>query len=217
MIKETLKELYETERNAYDVWVYLWLNSNSKGEVVFSKKKISLELGVSLSTTYRALDKHAYRFCSGIESHDKKNYHVLKFSGAKSTSTKKVDELQGLYDRLYEYLKEYYSRAEFEYTALPNHKKLIKTIVGKLKKAMNKTDKVVVTEQTLEDTFKMFFEGVLNTWFGQEKQLSLNTINRNFDKILNDIKRMHNGKKSDSYARAKQEAESIDFSKLQNN
>jgi hypothetical protein len=213
MIKEALKELYDKERKAYDVWVHLWLNTNSKGEVVFSKKELQLELGMSKTTLYRVLDKHFNLFSDSIESRSKGMYSI-KFLSNKKANSSKSDEMQGMYDRLYDYLIDYYESQEYEYVALPNHKKFIKTISNKLKKAMVKNG-TVVTESSLEDTFKMFFEGVKITWFGETGNLNLTTINRNFDKILNDIKTRHNGKKSDSYTRAKQEVESINFDQFQ--
>jgi len=216
-MKEFLKELYIESRRDFELWNYLWLFSDSKNEIEFSHSELCGRFSMSLTTLKRVIKRNIENW-----NGDKcfVTYEKLGFSRFRVVffpKGKKADKLKesSLDSDLFEWLKSYYESIEFDYSDLVKHKRYIKTICSKLEKAMKERG-AEVTDQSLNDTFVFFFKSIPN-WWVENSNITLPLISKHFTKILNQIKTSSNGKKRDSYSKAAESADGIDFGKLARN
>lgn len=215
-MKARLRELYLTNKRAYEIWSYLWLFSDSSSNSIeFSHTDLSYQFGVPMSTLNRILKQCVEQW--NIEKlyveYEKSGYkkYVVTFytKGKKAAKPKQAT----IYDTIFEWLKTYYHNKEFDYSDLTKHKRYVKIICDKLEKAM-KEKEVEINDESLMGTFQFFFENI-PAWWVDNGNITLTTINKNFTKILNQIKTDNHGrKKSDSYSKAAESATAIDFDKL---
>jgi len=216
-MKEFLKELYNDSPRDFDVWNYLWLFSDSKHEIEFSHSELCGRFKVPLTTLNRILKKHPEYWNDEkcIVTYEKVGYKQFKISffpkGKKAAKQVKPT----IDDELYKWLKEYYKKIDFDYADLPKHKRYVKIIREKIESAM-KSRNTLVTDESSFTTFQMFFGGIPE-WWKENSTITLPLVSKHFTKILNQIKSNANGKKRDSFSKAAESADSIDFGKLAKN
>jgi hypothetical protein len=215
-MKERLRELYVENKRAYDIWVYLWLFSDSTNKSIeFSHTELSYKFEVPMSTLNRILKQYTERWNSekiyvNYVKSGYKRYTITFYSKGKQLNNV---ERSTIYDTMFDWLKTYYYSKDFEYSDLRKHKRYVKIICDKLTKAMKDKD-VNVNNDSLFETFQFFFDNIPD-WWVDNGNITLTTINKSFTKILNQIKSENNGRnKSDSYSKAAESATAIDFDKL---
>jgi len=217
-MKSALKELYTESRRDFDVWSYLWLFSDENNSIEFSHTELCGRFSLPLTTLYRTLKIYPEIWKeTGIivtqERLMKKNFKIT-FEFVKVKKRIAPPKEVTLYDDLFDWLKKHYAKINFDYADISYHKNKIKTICDKLTKAM-KDRKTEVTDDSVKETFHVFFENI-DSWWVNNGNITLPIINKNFTKILNQIKSNHgkNGEKRDSYSKAAEQVDGIDYDKL---
>ena len=104
------------------------------------------------------------------------------------------------------FLNNYYKDNDIHYPELSRHNSHIKKIVTKLSLLMVKR-KVELNETNVENTFRIFFENIPTWW--KQNQFTLPSINKNFTKILNQIK--SNNKNNTKYDKASEDVSNLKF------
>lgn len=214
-MREGLKRLYIKNKKAFEVWNYLWLFSEQK-KIQFELSDLSKKLDIPYSTLNRILnnyDKYWNKKKTYVEYYKVgyKKYEVaFHINGKKKTS----NDSDTIYEELFGWLKDYYLEHDFDYVNLKDHKRYIKTICNKLKKAMKERG-TEVTEELTKQTFKFIFTNI-DEWWVNTGNITLTVISKNFDKILNQVKSKNGNKKRDSYSRAAAEVDEVDFSQFTN-
>lgn len=212
-MREQLKELYLKNRRDFEVWNYLWLFSENNS-INFTHSELCARFKLPASSLHRVIkiypekwnEKKVFVECEKVAY---KQYQVTFYpKGKKATKS----NIQTIYDELFDWLKEYYANIEFDYADINKHKRYVKIICDKLKKAM-KEKNTDITDDSLRDTFQFFFLN-LPEWWKENQNITLTLINKHFTKILNQVKSNGNGKKRDSYAKAAAEVDEVDFSQL---
>ena len=212
-MKQFLRELYNKNRRDFEVWNYLWLFADNNS-INFTLSELSGRFGIPMSSLHRILNMYPEKW-----NEDKvfveqtkvayKQYNITFYPKGKKAP--KSDAFT-IYNELFDWLKEYYADLDYDYTDMAKHKKYVKTICNKLEKAMRDRN-TEVTNDSLSDTFKFFFLNI-GDWWKDSGNVSLTVINKNFTKILNQIKNNGTSKKRDSYSKAAAQVDQVDFSKL---
>jgi predicted CopG family antitoxin len=216
-MKLLLKELYHKNRRDFDVWNYLWLFSDESNSIQFSHTDLGCRFKVPLSSLHRMLNKYPeiWNIDKTFVEYEKtgyKSYKVIFYpKGKKEIKAKTIT----IHDELFNWLKEFYKEKNFDYSDLTKHKRYVKTICGKVEKAMENRD-TQVTDESLSDTFKLIFEN-LPEWWVDSGNITLTTISKNFTKILNQIKANNGATKKDSYSKAAESVTRIDYDDLASN
>lgn len=212
-MKALLKELQVKNKNHFELVLYLWLNSDSKGIFSFKIDEICSLFSISKTSLERFLDSikqveyirlgKGFRIINFSESIEKKQVEK---------AVKKVEKTSQIeYNgRLRKFLKDFYFKHNYDYPELERHFRFALGIMSKMDKLIKEKNEVV-TEEIRFDSFCIFFEK-LPIWWTENRKLSLVTLNKNFTNILNQIKTGQN----DKYNSLKQGAESIDFSGFTN-
>lgn len=205
-MKFFLKRLFHSNKNFFDVWNYLWIMSNTKHEIIFKYMDISSELKVSKSTITRALKivdtvnkEKEYIEIKKLQS----NEFFLKFYPNGKAIPKQQSEINNI---LYNFLLDYYKDNDIHYPELNKHKSHIKKIVTKLSLLMSKKN-VELNETNIINTFKQFFISIPDWW--KQNQFTLPSINKNFTKIINQIKTSN--RKNLKYAKTTDEVNNLKF------
>lgn len=208
-----LKELYQKNKRDFDIWNYLWLFAENNS-IDFSYVDLQNRFNIPTSSLHRVLNSYPESWNTDktyveFSKVAPKQYNVTFYPKGKKESKAEVFTV---YDELFEWLKEYYNDLEYEYTDMHKHKRYVKTICGKLTKAMKKrgTD---VTDELLKSTFKYVFLNI-GDWWKDTGNITLTLVSKHFTKILNQVKSNGNSKKSDSYSKAAAQVDEIDFSQL---
>jgi hypothetical protein len=141
-------------------------------------------------------------------SKNKKGIYKLKFyNNAKKQKPVKEKPISIVIEECQKFILDFYKQINFTYLKIdPKH---IVSIQNKIDLLLIKNGSVLTDELKIE-SFKVIFEK-MPKWWADNNHFSLSTVNKNFDKIVNDIKSKENGKFSNkAIGTAK---ESIDFSK----
>ena len=216
-MKELLKELYKSNHRDFEVWNYLWLFADESESIEFSHTELCSRFNIPLSSLSRVLKIYPERWNKDkvLVEYEKVEYKAFKVTfypkGKKTTSA----PTQTIHDDLYDWLKGHYKQIDFDYADMPSHRKYVKTICDKLQKAMKERN-TLVTDQSTKDTFQFFFTNI-DSWWKDNGTITLPLISKHFTKILNQIKTSKNGKKRDSYSKAAEQIDGIDFGKLARN
>jgi hypothetical protein len=213
-MKEFLKELYIKSKRDFEVWNYLWLFSENN-KINFSQTELSARFRLPPSSLHRILniypeqwnDKKVFVEYSRVAY---KKYNVTFYPNGKKYPKQ---EVYTIYDELFEWLKGYYAELDFDYADIKDHKRYVKVICDKLKKAMLKNG-TKVDEALLKNTFKVVFTNI-DDWWKDTGNITLTLVSKHFTKILNQLKANNgNSKKRDSYDKAAAKVDEVDFSKL---
>ena len=216
-MKTFLKTLYKKNKRDFDVWNYLWLFSDNNS-IDFTHAELCGRFNIPNSSLHRTLNSNIDSVNTNestyitYERTTYKHYKVVFYPKGKKKSTLSSNSI---YDSIYNWLKEYYSSIEFDYADMPKHKRYIKTICNKLSKAM-KDKNTEVTDESLRETFCFFIQNI-DGWWKDTGNITLPIISKHFTKLLNQVKTNGTRKKSDSYSKAAEQADSIDFNKLNRN
>lgn len=212
-MKEFLKELYIKNRRDFEVWNYLWLFSENNS-IEFTPSSLAGRFGLPPSSLHRILNIYPEIWNKEkiFVEYTKLAYktHSVTFypKGKKIPKNKEYT----VHDELFDWLGGYYRELDFDYTDLSHHKRYVKLICDKLKKAM--TEKATeITNETLINTFQFFFLNI-DDWWKDTGNITLTVINKNFTKILNQVKTNGNKSKRDSYSKAAAKVDEVDFSQL---
>jgi hypothetical protein len=218
-MKQQLKELYGKNRRDFDVWNFLWLFSSKKdNSIEFSHSELCSRFSVPPSSLHRILKIYPEQWNEGetiMVEYNKVGYGKYRVRFFAKGKKKDKQEIHTIYDELYEWLGEYYRSIDFDYSDMDKHKRYVKLICDKLEKAMKERE-TEINDESIKETFRVFFQNI-DEWWIEQGNITLTLVNKHFTKILNQIKSNRNGKKGDSYSRTREEAESIDFSKLTRN
>ncbi len=205
-MKFFLKRLFHNNKNYFEVWNYLWIMSNTKHEIVFQYLDVSSELKISKSTITRAMkiiddvnNDKVYIELKKLEN----NEYYIKFYPNGKTYTKNESDLN---KKLMSFLQAYYKENDIHYPELSRHNSHIKKIVTKLSLLMVKR-KVELNETNVENTFQIFFKNIPTWW--KQNQFTLPSVNKNFTKILNQIK--SNNKNNTKYDKTSDEVSNLKF------
>tara|TARA_R110001592_G_scaffold192794_4_gene439675 strand:+ start:558 stop:1106 length:549 start_codon:yes stop_codon:yes gene_type:complete len=180
--------------------------SNTKHEIVFKYSNLSSKLNLSKSTLTRAMKM------VDIVNTDKKyielnkignNEYFLKFFPNGKTEPKNINSMDLI---LLDFLKQYYIENDIHYPELKKHKSHIKKISTKLSLVLT-SKKVEINDENLINTFKVFFKNIPLWW--KQNQFTLPSINKNFTKILNQIKSKNN--KSIKYDNTNNQVDNLKF------
>ena len=213
-MKFLLRELYSKNKRDFDVWNYLWLFSDESNSIEFSHIDLCARFKVPLSSLHRMLNKYPETWNTDktfveYEKTGYKNYRVIFYPKGKVTPKAKIVTI---HDELFDWVKIFYKEKNFDYLDLSKHKRYIKTICTKIEKAM-KSRETEVTDESLKQTFILIFENIPE-WWVDNGNITLTTINKNFTKILNQIKSNNGTKKRDSYSKAAESVSGIDYDSL---
>jgi hypothetical protein len=213
-MKEQLKTLYQKNRRDFDVWNYLWLFADNNS-INFTHSDLAARFGLPASSLHRILNIYPEQWNEEkvfveYEKIAYKQYNVKFYpKGKKATKT----ELHSVYDELFVWLKQYYADLEYDYADLTKHKRYVKIICDKLTKAMKKRG-TEITDDLLRDTFKFLFINI-DDWWKESGNITLTMVSKHFTKILNQVKTNNGGtKKRDSYTKAAEKVDEVDFSRL---
>lgn len=218
-MKEILKHLHQKGALCFNFWSYLYLYSNEKNEFEYSIEQLQHVFSIkSRSTIYVYLNMQnewnkAGKIFTEIEtvvepSKTKKGIYRLKFyNNAKKRIIEKQKPISVVIEECYNFILEFYKEINFTYLKIDI--KQIVSIQNKIDLLLIKNGSVATDELKIE-SFKVIFQK-MPKWWADNNHFSLSTVNKNFDKIVNDIKAKENGKLSNqAIGTAK---ESIDFSK----
>lgn len=216
-MKKLLKELYLKKKRDFDVWNYLWVFSDDSNIIVFNPSELCGRFNIPPSSLHRILNKYPEDWNGDktfveYERLKRKEFKVIfhpKGKKLKKTSTQPV-----IYDELFNWLKQHYKNIAFDYQDLNQHKHRVKTICDKVTKAM-KDKNTEITDESVKDTFKYIFLN-MPQWWVDNGNITLPLVSKHFTKILNQVKNQTNGKKRDSYSKAAETADGIDFEKVAN-
>tara|TARA_R110002020_G_scaffold44348_10_gene128036 strand:- start:9231 stop:9881 length:651 start_codon:yes stop_codon:yes gene_type:complete len=208
-MKEVFRILYDKNVRFFEVWNYLYLYSNEQNEIVFTNSDIIGRFKLPPSTLNRAIS-FALSINNGkiyieLEKIAPKTYKAKFYpNGKRNVKAVKNKELKV-------WIEDYYKKQEYDYPELKKHLRFVDTICDKLEKAIKERNTEPFTPDLLHKTFCVFFEKIPDWW--KENAFTLTSINKNFSKILNQIKLSANGK-SNNYASATRKVESLDFEKI---
>jgi hypothetical protein len=218
-MKEILKHLHQKGALCFNFWSYIYLYSNEKNEFEYTVEKLQKIFSIkSRSTIYLYLNMQNEWNVEGkifteIEtivepSKNKKGIYKLKFyNNAKKQKPVKEKPISIVIEECQKFILDFYKQINFTYLKIDT--KHIVSIQNKIDLLLIKNGSVLTDELKIE-SFKVIFQK-MPKWWADNNHFSLSTVNKNFDKIVNDIKSKENGKFSNkAIGTAK---ESIDFSK----
>jgi hypothetical protein len=181
--------------------------ADDKNEYEFHNSELLCRFNITPPTLHRAL-KYGLNYGDitfiKLDKIGNKLYKVKFYDNGKKKNAIKTNQ------ELKKWIITYYKERDIDYVDISNHKKYVDMIYQKIEKAIKQRGKFEVNEDICNDTFKMFFKKLPNWWL--EHAFTLPTINKNFTKILNQIKFNSNGKQS-NYVSAEKNLD-IDFEKL---
>lgn len=189
------------ERNSSfaHIAMHLWLISSNDNVAIFTMSEIVSRFKISKSTFFNFLLTIKETQCPiTVEG----GAYKLKFIG-NATKPRVIKEDNGAY---LSFLKQYYASNQIEYPNLEKQGKAVTQIKNKIKNLMPKES----TEEELLNNFKLFFNRIPKWWV--ENAFMLQSINKSFPKIYDQIKRS-NGDKSIAGSVAKQ-TDGIDYSQF---
>jgi len=211
-MKEQFKTLYQKNKRHWEVWVWLWMQTNNKNSAIFTYRVLSSRFSVPKSTLVRVISQqdewNGDKIYSEVVALGNCEYKVTFYPNGKK-AIKKLDSV--LEDTLYDYVKGKYKGMEYDYPNIAKHKIYVKKILAQLVQAMNNRG-TEVTDQSKTDTFKMFFESIPTWWV--ENSFTLASINKNFATIINQIKTNGNSTKGNNYNKAIRETSDADYSDI---
>ena len=204
-MKFFLKRLYHNNMNYYKVWDYLWVMSNTKHEIIFSYNSLGGKLNISKSTLTRALKIHKdlnkekqYIEITKLDN----NQYLLKFY----PNGKLIKKSNNSNNELYMFLCNFYKEHDIHYPELVKHKSYIDKIYKKISNVML-SKKVDINDDNIKQTFKIFFNNLPIWW--RENQFTLPVLNKNFTKVINQIKGKN--KKQIKYQQTSKDVENLKF------
>ncbi len=208
-MKEILKILYEKNIRFFNVWNYLYLYSDDNNEIIFTNSDIIGRFNLPASTLTRAikygLDTNNGKTYIELTKVSPKTYKVKFYPNGKrnAKAVKNVD--------LKKWITAYYKEEQFDYPELKKHLRFVDSICEKMEKAIKDKGQVEYSNDVLNDTFQVFFNKIPDWW--KQNAFTLPSINKNFSKILNQIKLSSNGKSS-NYVSATKTVNELDFEKI---
>lgn len=207
-MKAFFKRLYFSSPACYNVWTYLWLTSDEKNETVFEYSELQGRFKIATSSLYRHLKIDKYvgeKIYVEVEKISAKKAKVKFYPNGK----RKPKKQKTLVD-LKLWIKNYYLENEIDYVDFLKHERFVDNIHDKMKKAIKAKDPSKCDENTVSDTVMFMFTHLPEWW--KENAFTLPSINKNFTKILNQIKQSRNGRQGKKYAITDSEIERINFS-----
>lgn len=217
-MKQQLRELYRKNTRDFEVWNYLWLFADDSNEIEFAHSDLTMKFNIPLSSLHRILNLYPelWNEEKTFVEYEKVAYKRFRVKFYPKGKRAKKQTTLDIHDELFIWLKtDYYPSIDYDYDEITKHKKYVKLICEKLEKAMKQRDPNV-TEESLKETFKYFFKNI-GDWWIQNGNITLTLINKHFTKIINQIKTSNGGKKRDSYSKAAESIDGVDFDKLAEN
>lgn len=200
--------------------VYLWINTDKKNEISKTKNEICEILNSkSLSSSLKfielinkAQDKIERRFVevTEIEENRKKSFH-FKFNDTGVATDKKSNPYSGIVKECTQIIFDFYRTNELIF----DEKKEKALFVKSIPLLLSKIDSVIIS-MNLEPTNENRIENLqvllnnMPTWWVQNKNIFIGTINKHFAKIINQIKLQGN----DKFKQLADKSEQIDFSEF---
>jgi len=215
-MKELLRSIYLYNKTYYKVWVHIWVFSDSKNVFDFTYSELSSVLGIPETTIRRAIDKifRAWnddgRTLVEFEKSENGSNQIKLYPKGKPKS-----KFYEIHDEMFDWVKVWYKKNDYDYLEIGRHKKYIRLISDKIKKSMIERTNQEPNDEGVLNSFQLFFENIPDWWINQG-QATLNKVNKNYDTILNQIK-SKNGKKRDSYQKSSEQVGEVDFTKLTEN
>jgi hypothetical protein len=195
--------LYSNEKNEFEYTV-------EKLQKIFSiKSRSTIYLYLNMQNEWNVEGKIFTEIETIVEpSKNKKGIYKLKFyNNAKKQKPVKEKPISIVIEECQKFILDFYKQINFTYLKIDT--KHIVSIQNKIDLLLIKNGSVLTDELKIE-SFKVIFQK-MPKWWAENNHFSLSTVNKNFDKIVNDIKSKENGKFSNkAIGTAK---ESIDFSK----
>lgn len=222
----------------FDFWFYLWINSGSKplkftiNDVYLKSMKeiIDPDLIVQEVEDYNLIffdKKDSKIYCEIVKSNPGLHPTLTIYTIKWFLNGKKVDIIDGevnnskentfkkITDELMkDYLPLFYNLNKYDYPDLKNHRRFVNSILEKITQAIKlrqDNDETELTDEYIMNGFKIFFDSIPKWWI-ENQVLGLPSINKNFSKILNQIKHESNSK----IKQQQQSSEFIDFNELAN-
>jgi hypothetical protein len=219
-MKLFLQDLYFKKGSEFNIWNHLWILSDNKNRVVFNYIDISSQLGLPVKTVNRVVNKFVNDWNSGdkiIVEYNKLQGRELEIIFYPNGKKKPILKIIPHHEEMFSIAKDWYVSKEYDYPELKKHKKYIKSICEKIENSIkDRGDNSNPTPKDLIDSFEIILKNMPDWWI-ENSQISLTTINKNFSKIIDQIKRNATSKKSDSYSKARESASRINFSKFTEN
>lgn len=212
-MKEKLRELKNNNDKNLSVILDLWLMSDNEGNIEVSKEKLMILFNCSAPTINVFFEKYISEFLVSERIYKRKKIFTLNFGVENNIKKNTVErkKKESLIDKeIKDFLVDFYAKNDFDYPELKNHFRFAELIFQKLIDAMKKRNELEITDQAKKDTFFYFFNN-LPVWWVENKTIALTVINKNFTKILNQIKTTKN---NDKYSKTAIESQSIDFSRF---
>lgn len=211
-MKKYLQIVFATNRKQWEVWSYLFLMSSRSHVIHFTYNELGAMFGMSKSSIHRAINDWIIVFNDKkifVELTKENKVYELKFypAGKKAPNFEK----ETLNSQLYEFLEQFYQDHDYDYPTLPRHRAQMSSIMKKIERAMKARGTDLTNDSRIE-SFKLFFNNLPEWWV--QHNMSLPSLNKNFENVLAKIKNGNNGNK---FARAYQQAASADFSELADN
>jgi len=207
IMKKILSTLCSENFRYFQVWSYLWINSDRKNTIEFNYLDVGCKLKMSKSTVHRIISK------TELINVDKTYVEITK---DKSTVTAKfydkgkpkTREKNVLIDDVIEYLVGFYEKQNFPYEKINNHKPQLKGLINQMEPTM-KAAGLELTDETKKQFLQWFCEN-LPEWWVKKGHITIPALNKHYPKMITQIKTQ----KTDSYASEIHQTESIDYSKL---
>lgn len=218
-MKEILKHLHQKGALCFNFWSYMYLYSNDKDEFEYTieylqktfniKSRSTIHVFLNMQNEWNKAEKIFTEIETIVEpSKIKKGVYKLKFyKNAKKIKVAKQKPETIVLDQCKEFILNFYKEIDFAYSRIDP--KAIQSIQNKIDLLL-KANGSIITDELKIESFKVIFQK-MPKWWSENKLYSLSTVNKNFEKIVNEIKIKENGKHSNqTIGTAK---ESIDFSK----
>lgn len=186
--------------------LFMWLNSNVKNLYEFDISDICFQFELSRSTVFRVLKANDFQ----VSKLEKGIFQVDLTISSKQKSKSLIPsdvkiENKIAMNKMFSFLNDFYIKKEFNYPDLKKHLKYAEQILKKLDDMLVSSN-VELSMDNRMGSFQVFFENIPN-WWVDNKVLTLTVLNKNFTKIINQIKSNTN----DEFTNLKQGADSISF------
>ena len=208
-----MKELLTKNKSSKIVFstiLELYLISDKENKIVSHMDYILSSLDISKSTVYRVISEiKSVGFSAKIEHNYLKICFKKEQNKRKTRNDLLLDKSDSLYyEKLYLLLETFYKEKNYVYTTI--NKPLAIKLDSKLEQLMIAKNLDINFESKL-DSFTFFLYNLPEFWL-EKGLLSLSTLNKHFEKIINGIKT----NKNDKYNDLRQKSAGIDFDEIAN-
>lgn len=215
--KDVLRQMSKKQPKLYELWNYLWLESNDQGEVDFRYNELMTFFSCSRTSMARMLQPENIEGFNEFVSIQKVapstyqaiiNYQPKKHTPPKETAKKTRNTL--ITGEYADFLERYYNKIGFINLDFNKKKRDLESILLKITTIMQ-NNQTPISDETRFENFQMIMNNIPQ-WWVDKGMVDLPSVNKHFTKIINAIKIKQHGELNST----RPDAEPIDFSQFTN-